>query len=262
MINRINQKMIHCKANKEKALACFLTAGYPAPDKLLSLVDAIEKGGADIIELGMPFSDPLADGPMIQYSSRIALQKGVTLDWIFSQVRLIRSKSEIPIILMGYINPILAFGAAKFFKTASRAGVDGVIIPEIPLEESGRFSELIKENKLANILLVTPTTLPDRIAAIDKQSNGFLYCVSTTGVTGLVKKRIDTKYLKVVKSSAKENPVLVGFGIRTSEDARRVASSVDGVIIGSALIEKIRKGKSLKDVENYVRGIKASMKLQ
>jgi len=229
---------------------------------LLSLVLAVEKGGADIIELGMPFSDPLADGPIIQYSSRIALQKGVTLDWIFAQVRLIRSRSEIPIILMGYLNPVLAYGPSKFFKAASLAGVDGVILPEIPLEESGRFSKLFKKNNLANILLVTPTTPPARITLIDRQSGGFLYCVSTSGVTGKAGKKIDPKYLKAVKSSAKKNPVLVGFGIRTSEDARRVAGSVDGVIIGSALIEIIRNGKSLKDIEKYIRGIKSGMNVK
>ena len=195
-MNRLQQTLIRCAAQKEKALACFLTAGYPTPEELLPLVCTIEKGGADIIELGMPFSDPLADGPVIQHSSQIALQQGVTLDWILAQVRLIRQRSNIPIVLMGYLNPIIAYGTKKFFTTAASAGADGIILPELPLEEQGRYADLINDNKLANILLVTPTTMPARIAQIDKRSSGFLYCVSTAGVTGSRKNIIDNSYIK------------------------------------------------------------------
>ena len=258
-MNRLQQTLNRCKAQKEKALACFLTAGYPTPDELFPLVCAIEKGGADIIELGMPFSDPLADGPVIQLSSQIALEQGVTLEWIISQVRLIRQRSNIPIVLMGYLNPIIAYGAEKFFTDASLAGVDGIILPELPLEEYGRYAEIIKTNKLANILLVTPTTNPERVSLIDRRSNGFLYCVSTAGVTGSSKNRINTNYIKAVKISAKKNPVLVGFGIRTAEDVRRAVRYADGVIVGSVLIELIGKGKSLAAVEKFVRGIKQAI---
>jgi len=258
-MNRLRQTMICCAAQKEKALACFLTAGYPTPDALLSLVGAIEKGGADIIELGMPFSDPLADGPVIQLSSHVALQQGVTIDWILSQVRLIRRRSDIPIVLMGYLNPILAYGSEKFFTTAGRVGADGIILPELPLEEQDRYADLIKANKLANILLVTPTTPSARISLIDKRSSGFLYCISSAGVTGSRKSGINTSYIKKVKSSAKKNPVLVGFGISSAEDARRAVQNADGVIVGSALIEFIGKGKSLAAVESFVRGIKTGM---
>jgi tryptophan synthase alpha chain len=258
-MNRLQEAMTKCLAQKEKALACFLTAGYPTPEELLPLLGAIEKGGADIIELGMPFSDPMADGPVIQLSSHVALHQGVTLDWILSQVVLIRRRSNIPIVLMGYINPIMSFGEAKFFNAAALAGVDGIILPELPLEEQNRYADLIKDNKLANILLVTPTTSSERITLIDKRSSGFLYCVSTAGVTGLRKKKLDTNYVKKVKSSAKKNPVLVGFGISTAEDARRAVRNADGVIVGSALIELIGKGKSLAAIESFVRGIKDGM---
>jgi tryptophan synthase alpha chain len=258
-MNRLEQTMLRCAEQKEKALACFLTAGYPTPEELLSLLGAIEKGGSDIIELGMPFSDPMADGPVIQLSSHIALQQGVMLDWILSQVVMIRQRSNIPIVLMGYLNPILAFGVNKFFNAAARAGVDGIILPELPLEEQGRYADLINDNKLANILLVTPTTSPERIALIDKRSSGFLYCVSTSGVTGSKKKKIDINYVKKVKSYAKKNPVLVGFGISNAEDAKRAARNADGVIVGSALIELIGKGKSLAAIESFVRGIKDGM---
>lgn len=258
-MNRIQRTMIRCKVEKEKALACFLTAGYPTPEELLPLVCAIEKGGADIIELGMPFSDPMADGPVIQLSSQIALQQGVTLEWMLSQVRLIRQRSEIPIVLMGYLNPIIAYGAEKFFNDSSLAGVDGIILPELPLEEQGRYADLISANRLANILLVTPTTSTKRIVLIDKGSSGFLYCVSTAGVTGSPKSKIDTNYIKKVKTTAKKNPVLVGFGIKSAEDAKRAVLNADGVIVGSALIELIGKGKSLAAIEVFVRGIKNGM---
>jgi tryptophan synthase alpha chain len=258
-MNRIEQTMIRCAEQKEKALACFLTAGYPTPEELLALVCAVEKGGADIIELGMPFSDPVADGTVIQLSSHVALQQGVTLDWILSQVGLIRRRSNIPIVLMGYINPIMAFGEVNFFNEAALAGVDGIILPELPLEEQDRYAEFIIDNKLANILLVTPTTSPERIALIDKRSSGFLYCVSTAGVTGSRKNKININYVKKVKTSSKINPVLVGFGISTSEDARRAVRNADGVIVGSALIELIGKGKSLAVIESFVRGIKDGM---
>jgi tryptophan synthase alpha chain len=251
--------MIRCREQKEKALACFLTAGYPTPEELLPLFGAIEKGGADIIEIGMPFSDPMADGPVIQLSSHIALQQGVTLGWILSQVEMIRQRSDIPIVLMGYLNPILAYGVKKFFTTAAHAGVDGIILPELPLEEQGSYAELITANGLSNILLVTPTTAPARITLIDRRSSGFLYCVSAAGVTGSRRKKIDINYIKKVKSSAKKNPMLVGFGISTAEDARRAVRYADGVIVGSALIELIGKGKSLAVIESFVRGIKEGM---
>src|ERR1035437_360973 len=163
MMNRIQGTMNRCVVQKEKALVCFLTAGFPTPEELFPLVGAIERGGADIIELGMPFSDPLSDGPVIQHSSQIALEQGVTLEWILSQVRLIRNRSNIPIVLMGYLNPIMAYGSSKFVTSAALAGVDGFILPELCLEESDRFADLFKANNLANILLVTPTTLASRI---------------------------------------------------------------------------------------------------
>ena len=259
MMNRLQQKMTYSAARKEKSLACFLTAGYPTLDALLPLVRAVEKGGADIIELGMPFSDPLADGPVIQHSSHVAIQQGATLDWILSRVQLIRKTSDIPIVLMGYLNPIFAYGPHKFFAASACAGVDGLILPELPFEESNRLGDLFESNNLANILLVTPTTPPERIALIDKKSSGFLYCVSTTGVTGSSKRRIDDSYVRAVKKSAKINPVLVGFGIRSAEDARRAAHAVDGVVVGSAIIELIRKGKSLAALESFVRGLKIGM---
>ena len=218
----------------------------------------IEKGGADIIELGMPFSDPLADGPVIQQSSQVALSQGISLDKIFSYVKTIRESSEIPLVLMGYLNPILAYGAEKFFISAAGSGVDGLILPELPFEESKRYKSILDSAGLAHILLVTPTTSPDRIAMIDRVSNGFLYCVSSTGVTGS-RSTMSGSYINSVKLHAKKNPVLIGFGIRTPLDAHKIATYADGVIIGSALIQKIVRGESIEEIGKWVRQMKEAL---
>jgi tryptophan synthase alpha chain len=255
-MNRITEKLQILSTRKEKALACFLTAGFPTTGATIPLVTEIEKGGADIIELGMPFSDPLAEGPVIQQSSQVALKQGITLDKILSYVKTIRQSSEIPLVLMGYLNPILAYGAEKFFNAAARSGVDGVILPELPFEESGRYKSIFENLDLANVILVTPTTPLNRIAMIDRASEGFLYCVSTTGVTGSAGRSARISYISNVKKSAKKNPVLVGFGIKTPADAQRIAQYADGVIVGSALVQKIAKEESVKEIGSWVRQIK------
>jgi len=256
--NRINESLELLRMRKEKALVCFLTAGFPTINSTIPLVLEIEKSGADVIELGMPFSDPLADGPVIQQSSQMALSQGITLDKILSFVKTIRQSSEIPLVLMGYLNPILTYGAEKFFNSAARSGVDGIILPELPLEETKRYKPVLDSAGVAHILLVTPTTSPDRIAMIDSVSNGFLYCVSSTGVTGS-RSSVPSSYINSVKLNAKKNPVLVGFGIRTPMDAHNIATYADGVIIGSALIQRIARGESIKDVGNWVRQIKKAL---
>jgi tryptophan synthase alpha chain len=255
-MNRITERLQLLSARKEKALVCFLTAGFPTIGATIPLVLGIEKGGADIIELGMPFSDPLAEGPIIQRSSQVALNHGMTLDKILSYVKTIRQSSDIPLVLMGYLNPILAYGAEKFFTAAAGAGVDGVILPELPFEESKRYKSNFENSGLANIILVTPTTPPNRIAMIDRASEGFLYCVSTTGVTGSDVRSTSISYINNVKKSAKKNPVLVGFGIKTPEDASRIAQYADGVIVGSALVQRIARGDSTRKISDWVRELK------
>ena len=258
-MNRITEKLRSLLTRKEKALVCFLTAGFPTIGATVPLVLEIEKGGADIIELGMPFSDPLADGPVIQHSSQVALSQGITLDKILSHVKKIRQSSEIPLVLMGYLNPILAYGVEKFFNAAAKAGVDGVILPELPLEESNRYKSILDGMGLANILLVTPTTPTERIVLIDRASSGFLYCVSSTGVTGSANKTLSNSYVTVVKNNAQKNPVLVGFGIKTPADAHRFAHHADGVIVGSALIQRIAKGETITEIGAWVRELKEAM---
>lgn len=258
-MNRISDRLQHLRQRKEKALALFLTAGYPTLDATANLVWALEKAGADIIELGMPFSDPLADGPVIQQTSATALKNGVTLGSILEDVMTIRRNSEVPVVLMGYVNPILRFGAEKFFRAAADAGVDGVILPEVPLEESGRFSAMVSASKLAYVHLVTPTSSPDRIRRIDEVSSGFLYCVSTTGVTGIRASGVSEEYLQRVKQLARKNPVLVGFGVHSEEDAKQYSRAADGVIVGSALLARLSQQQSLESICAWVSSMRRAM---
>ena len=254
-MNRITERLAVLQQRNKKALALFITAGFPKLHDTPWIALEAENGGADLIEIGMPFSDPLADGPVIQRSSARALRNGVTLDRIFKQVGAIRKRSEIPVILMGYLNPILAYGLERFFAHAGASGVDGVILPEVPLEEAPRFASLIRRHELAQILLVTPTTTPARRGLIDDASTGFLYCVSATGVTGRRSTHPDLAYVARVKRTARKNPVLVGFGIRRREDVSRFSSVSDGVIIGSACIEYLEKNGK-RNFGRWVRTMK------
>jgi tryptophan synthase alpha chain len=258
--NRIVVKLRQMKERNEKALVLFLTAGYPRLDSTVPLVLELAQSGADIIELGMPFSDPLADGPIIQTSSQQAIKNGISLDLIMDQVREIRKQTDIPLVLMGYLNPILHYGEEKFFEDAQQVGIDGIILPEVPLEESNRFLAFNRKYNLADILFVGPATPDERIRAIDKVTSGFLYCVSTTGVTGRSEVGNIESYIKRVKRYAKNSPVLVGFGIKTSADAQSIAHSADGVIIGSALIQKITQGSTAAEIGMWVQQIKNVMK--
>jgi tryptophan synthase alpha chain len=257
--NRLVGSLTRMRASNEKALALFLTAGYPRRESTRELVPVLAAAGADLIEIGMPFSDPLADGPVIQQSSAVSIANGTTLSGILEDLRAIRRASSVPVVLMGYMNPILSYGAERFFADAALAGADGVILPELPLEESGRFGALIAACGLAQILLVTPTTPDERIVAIDNASTGFLYCVATTGVTGAGGGDVARGYLNRVRKHASRNPVLVGFGIAGAEDAQRVVRDADGVIIGSALIRKLAVGEAMGRIAGWVGEIKAAM---
>jgi tryptophan synthase alpha chain len=257
--NRLTTKLSQFREQNKKALVLFLTAGYPKLNSTVPLSLELAQAGADIIELGMSFSDPLAEGPVIQSSSQQAIKNGITLDRIFEQVKEIRKYSDIPLVLMGYLNPVLHYGEDQFFADARKAGVDGIILPEVPLEESDHFLALNRKYHLADILFVSPTTPNKRIKEIDTRSSGFLYCVSTTGVTGCTNiDNIDT-YLKRVKQAAKNNPVLVGFGIKTPADVQRISRIADGVIVGSALIQKITQEDSLENICAWVKTLKDAL---
>ncbi|HKK24230.1 MAG TPA: tryptophan synthase subunit alpha [Gracilimonas sp.] len=242
-MNRI-QKVFNTKDSDDKIMSLFITAGYPDLKSTVELILGFEQNGADIIELGMPFSDPLADGPTIQYSSDVAINNGITMNKIFEIVQETRKQSDIPIVLMGYMNPVLRYGVSNFCKNASQAGVDGLIIPDIPLEEGGIIKEYAEEHELDIIHLVAPNTSDERMKLADENSQGFVYCVSVTGVTGArdgeeVSRSVD-QFIQRVRTNITKNPVMVGFGIKSFEDANNIALNADGFIVGSALIDNIK----------------------
>ncbi len=251
--NRLESVFINRKPDT-KIMNLFITAGYPTLEDSAELILGYEKNGADIIELGMPFSDPLADGPTIQYSSDIAIKNGTKMDDIFQIVRDVRVSSEIPIVLMGYLNPLLFYGLEDFFKNASEAGVDGLILPDVPVEESGLIQELCNQYNLPLIYLVAPNSTNERMQVVDKHSKGFVYCVSVTGVTGArTKDEVENsvnKFISRVKENISQNPVLVGFGISSHEDAMQISKDLDGFVVGSALINNIR---ALESENNWKR---------
>ena len=222
-------------------MGIFLTSGYPYPDVTNLLLDAIDEGGADFIELGMPHSDPLAEGLPIQYSSSSALRAGVTMKHTLETVAQFRKRSETPLLLMGYTNPILRYGMEDFCERASDAGADGLIIPDLPPHESLLLREYAEKNHLNMVYLVAPNTPSKRIKEIDQLAEGFVYCVTITGLTGTGltgQKKVINSYLKRARNIITKNPMLVGFGIQTREDARRLSKHTDGFIVGSAVIKE------------------------
>ena len=224
------------------AIIPFITAVYPNTEDFKQTLHEIAKK-ADVIEIGVPFSDPMADGVTIQRSSHMAIENGVTLTWIFDQLREI--KLDTPIVLMSYLNPLYVFGMEELVEASIASGVDGFIIPDLPIEESKELNELLMDADLALIQLVTPATPLDRIKLISNQSTGFIYAVTIKGVTGgedALSADV-TDYLKQVQEISRI-PVCAGFGIREKSDVQMIADYVDGVIVGSAIVETIEKGNS------------------
>lgn len=252
-MNRIDQKFKELKAKNKKALIIYLTCGYPDLKTTGKLVLELEARGADIIELGVPFSDPLADGPVIQESSAYALKKGINLKRIFSLVRSLRRNTQIPICLMGYYNPVLSFGPLKFVDEALKSGVDGIIIPDLPPEEDRELVSLSKERGLKTIFFLSPTSSNERMRYIAQVSSGFIYYVSLTGVTGARQNLpLDLKEnIRSIKSYT-EKPVCVGFGISRPEHIAEVFKIADGAIVGSAVIKVIKNSIGKSDLAQRV----------
>lgn len=258
-MNPLNVRLMNNKQRGVSSLVLFLTGGYPALASTQDLVLGLEDGGADAVEIGMPFSDPMADGAMIQRSSAVALANGVTIPWIFEQVARLRQRTSIPLILMGYVNPIFRYGVDRFFGDAAAAGVDGVILPEVPLGEWERFRGIVEARHLNGILLVAPTTSPERVRAIDEASSGFLYAVSSTGVTGGSPDGRAVEHMRETRKHVRKNPMLVGFGISTPEHAQMFAQVADGVVVGSALLRELEAGKGASEVAEWVRGFRVAL---
>ena len=250
--------------NGNKALVAFFTAGDPDLSASKEIFSVIEKSGADLIEIGVPFSDPLADGPIIQASSHRSLQNKTTLKKIIELVKDIRSESELPIVLMSSFNPIFVYGQKAFVEDAVKAGVDGVILPDLPPEEAEEFLGYANEKKLDMIFLLAPTSTPERIQRIGELSKGFIYYVSLTGTTGTqsaLSKNLEEKVTEI--KSKVQLPVLVGFGISGPEQAQEAAQCSDGVIIGSAIVKLIESHSDPvernRNIADFVSGIKKSL---
>jgi len=248
-MNRINEVFDGLKREGRKALICFITLGYPDLKSTEELIFEFEKRGVDIIELGIPFSDPLADGPVIQYSSQEALRKGVSLKKAVEFVKKVRRKTSIPLIFMGYYNPIFKFGEKLFIDKALEAGVDGLILADFPPEEAGNIIPYARERNFPLIFLLTPVSSDYRIKLICRVSEGFVYCVSYTGVTGRGYREEDLlrKFIKKTRSYTKV-PLCIGFGISSPFDAEKLSSFADGVIVGSAIIKRIRENENREDM--------------
>ncbi|ADD02680.1 tryptophan synthase, alpha subunit [Thermoanaerobacter italicus Ab9] len=259
-MNRIDKKFEDLKKEGRKALITFITAGDPDIETTYDIVLALEEGGADIIELGIPYSDPLADGPTIQASSQRALNKGIKIPDIMKIVEKIRLKSDIPLVYLVYYNSIFKYGIQKFLEESKKAGVDGLIIPDLPLEERKDILEEADKYGIYLIPLVAPTS-KERIKLITENGKGFVYCVSITGVTG-ARENIETdieEYMKTV-SQYTNMPKAIGFGISTPEMAKKLKDFSDGIIVGSAIVERIAKGYNkseiLKEVKSFISSLK------
>ncbi|MCO5234054.1 MAG: tryptophan synthase subunit alpha [Chitinophagales bacterium] len=238
-MNRI-QKLFLDK--KENVLSIFITAGFPYLDSLPQILIALEAAGVDMVEIGIPFSDPTADGPAIQHSNNVAIKNGMTIPYLFSQLKDIRKKVSIPLVLMGYLNPPMQYGFDRFIDDAVACGIDGIILPDLPMEEYlDSYQEKFKSKNLSNIFLITPQTSEQRIQWIDKESEGFIYVVSTNTITGGKVDFEDNQkdYFSKVRNLQLKNPALVGFGIRDKSTFNIAAKYLQGAIIGTAFIKHI-----------------------
>jgi len=255
MSNRIENKFKQLKSRKKKAFIAYVTAGDPNLKTTEELVLSFAKAGVDIVELGVPFSDPMADGPTIQAGSQRALKSGTNLPKIFQLVKRIRRKSEIPIAFMTYYNPVFHYGEAAFIRDAKKAGVDGLIFPDLPPQEAPDLRRLAQQANIAMVFLLAPTTTKERIKPIAQASSGFIYYVSLAGVTGERKALSKNIYENVRAAKClTHKPVCVGFGISTPAQAKSVAKAADGIIVGSAIVKQIEKNLGKRDlVKNVTR---------
>lgn len=244
---KIREKFDILNQAKEMLFIPYITAGYPSLDESINILHTLGEYGADIIEIGVPFSDPIADGPTIQYSSQIALQNGVTLKKLMA--RLQNVKVDKPLILMSYLNPLLAYGKESLYRDMQEIGISGMIVPDMPVEESDEWLYLAKTYDIDVIFLAAPTSSEERIRLIAERSCAFIYCVSVTGTTG-IRGELPVGLLKFIRKIKKltGKPVAVGFGISTPEQISALKGEADGIIVGSRIIEAIRRREDLKAI--------------
>jgi tryptophan synthase alpha chain len=255
-MNRIDQLF---QQKKERVLSIYFTAGFPHLEDTLPTMEAIQEAGADIIEVGVPYSDPIADGPTIQDSNMVALENGMSLKKLFSQLEKMRETVRIPVILMGYLNPIIQFGIEAFCKKCQAVGVDGLILPDLPMQQYlDDYKNTFDGHGLRNTFLISPQTSPSRIREIDEKSNGFIYMVSSHSITG-AKAEISSEqieYFNRVKAMGLKNPRLIGFGISDKTTFDTASQFSNGAIIGSAFIKTIKNSQNLRaDIIYYIRSV-------
>ncbi len=240
---------------KDKILSVYFTAGFPENDSTAGIITNLQDAGADMIEIGMPFSDPVADGPVIQMSNMMALRKGMNLRLLFSQIKSIKDKVRVPLILMGYINPVLRFGVENFCRECASSGIDGVILPDLPPEVfENEYSAIFKRHNIISVFLVSPLTDEERIRYIDSLSRGFIYVVSSSSTTGRKTKFSEKQmaYLRKLKDMNLRSPLVAGFGIGDAAAFRDATSFTDGAITGSAFIEMLAgEGATAKSIAAF-----------
>lgn len=264
-MGRIEEKFAALRARQEKALIVYLTAGDPTLTATKEIILGLERAGVDIIEIGVPFSDPTADGPVIQAASQRALKNGVTLAGVLDMVAEVRSISQIPIVLFGYYNPIFSFGGEKFARAAKEAGVDGVLVVDLPPEEAKELRIHSDPAGLDFISLAAPTTGKDRLKTILQSATGFLYYISITGVTGTATPKVEAVAREISKiRKLTRMPVAVGFGISNAVQAREIGALADGIVIGSAVVQLIHENRNnlelVRIISRYAEEIKEALR--
>lgn len=264
-VSRISRLFERCSEENRRAFIAYLTAGDPKPEATVSLVQALERGGSDLIELGVPFSDPIADGPVIQRASERALRAGTKLTGILDMVREIRLQSEIPILLFSYLNPVMHYGFDKLARDAAQAGVDGVLLTDLSVEEAEEPVRRLREHSLDPVFLAAPTSSDRRLELVGKHSSGFVYLVSRTGVTG-EQASLSEQAIPLIERMRKHTslPLAVGFGISKPEHVSEVARFADGVVVGSAIVKTIELNMNSTELpgvlEDFTRKLSAPLR--
>lgn len=255
----MNRLLSTFKEKNKNILSIFFTAGYPEPDQTIQIAQALELAGADMLEIGIPYSDPVADGPVIQNSSEKAIEKGMTVKLLFEQLKALRKNVSIPVLLMGYFNPVLQYGVENFCQSCAEAGIDGVIIPDLPLFEYETFyKEIFEKHGISNVFLITPFTSEERIHKIDALSNGFIYLLSAASTTGKsLNVSDDTEaYFARIQQMQLKTPLMIGFGISDHTSFSKACTYANGAIVGTAFVKQLSEPDYLAKIPAFIKSLR------